>query len=312
LFVLPLSAAPTVQFAGEVIADLESSDLDVTNGLWHNESTAADSVGDFTYAGAGPLNETNTTYNGQTLNVLNVAGVSGNSVEALNVQAPAILLGANPCTMEAWVFATDVSGGNTVVNYGDQTSQSGDLDRALNYQTQGYGAFTGYFGDADLGWNPTATANVWHHIAVTYDGSNLIVYQDGVANGSHSGITLKTDETYISVGSGTTGGPFAGGDQLSGMVAAARVETGVLTPAQILSNYHAGPAPGLATGLNIAQLAPLKSSFSNGHLTLSWLAGSLQEATSATGPWTTDSTTSPFTVTPATAGAPVKFYRLQY
>jgi hypothetical protein len=199
-----------------------------------------------------------------------------------------------------------------VVNYGNQIAMTGDLDRALNYQSQGYGAFTGYYGDADLGWNPAPTANVWHYIAVTYDGSNLIVYQDGVANGSHSGITLLTGPSYISVGSGTGGGPYAGASPLSGYVAAARVETGVLTPAQIASNYKAGPAPGLITGISIAQLAPLTSTYANGALTLSWNAGTLQEAPSAKGPWTTDTAlTSPQTFHPATAGG-IKFYRLQY
>ncbi len=314
VYVLPTSAEPAVQVSGHLIVNLLSDGLDTNAGLWHNETADTNSVGDFTFVStSGPLNVASVLYNGQPINVLNVAGVSGNSVEALNVQAPAILLGANPCTMEAWLYATQIQNNNTVVNYGDQSSQSGDLDRSLNYQNQGYGAFTGYFGDADLGWNPAPTANAWHYIAVTYDGSNLIVYQDGVANNSHSGITLKTDESYISVGSGTGGGPYAGANPLSGYVAAARVETGVLTPNQIAQNYIAGPAPGLTAGLTIAQLAPLTSSFTNGTLTLSWNAGTLQEATSVKGPWTSDtSVTSPHTVTPATAGAPMKFYRLEY
>ncbi|HEX3800107.1 MAG TPA: LamG-like jellyroll fold domain-containing protein [Verrucomicrobiae bacterium] len=312
LIVLPVSAEPQVAFAGEVIVNLSSDGLDTNAGVWHNETTATDSVGDFTFAGGIGLNVTNVLYNGQPLEVLNVAGVGNNSVEAINTPAPAILLGANPCTMEAWCFATQVNNNNTVVNYGDQSSNSGDLDRALNYQNQGYGAFTGYFGNADLGWNPAPTANVWHYIAVTYDGSNLIVYQDGVANGNHTGITLLTDESYISVGSGTSGGPFAGANPFSGLIAAARVETGVLTPAQIAANYKAGPAPGLITGVSIAQLAPLTSTFANGMLTLSWSAGTLQEAPSINGPWTSDTGfTSPHAVNPSAAGGN-KFYRLQY
>jgi hypothetical protein len=273
-------------------------------------------VGDFTFAvTTGPLNETNVIYNFQPLNVLNVAGNGNNSVEAINTPTPSILLGANPCSMEAWLYATVVilpSGGNTVVNYGNQSSQSGDLDRALNYNNQGYGAFTGYFGNADLGWNPAVTANTWHYIAVTYDGSNLIVYQDGVQNNSRSGITLLTGGSYISVGSGTSGGPYAGANPFNGYIASARVETGVLTPAQIKQNFVAGPAPGLPGVVSIAQLAPLNFSSTNGTLTLSWLAGNLQQATNVTGPWTTETNaTSPVIVTPATAGA-MNFYRLKY
>jgi hypothetical protein len=254
-------------------------------------------------------------YNFQPLNVLNVAGNGNNSVEAINTPTPSILLGANPCSMEAWLYANVViepSGGNTVVNYGNQTTQTGIPDRALNYQNQGYGAFTGYFG-SDFGWNPAPTANTWHYIAVTYDGNTVSVYQDGVVNGSRGGITLGTLGSYISVGSGTGGGPYAGINAFNGYIAAARVETGVLTPAQIAHNYVAGPAPGLATGLSIAQLAPLNFGITNGTLTLSWLAGTLQENTSlTTGSWTTDgSVTSPYTVTPASGGA-MKFYRLKY
>ncbi len=316
LFVLPTSAEPAVQVAGELIVNLLPDGLDTNAGLWHNETSDTNSVGDFTFVGqTGPLNVATVTYNAQPLNVLNVNGNGDNSVES-QIKAPAILLGANPCSMEAWLFATQVGGNNTVVNYGDQTSQSGDLDRALNYHNQPYGAFTGYFGNADVQWLPAgsgATANLWHYIAVTYDGSNLKLYQDGKFNNGLTGITLLTDDTYISVGSGTGNAIFAGAGALSGYVASARVETGVLTANQIAQNYIAGPAPGLTAGLTIAQLAPLTTTHNaNGSLTLNWNAGTLQEATSLTGPWTTDTNiTSPFIVTPS-GGTPKKFYRLVY
>jgi len=56
-------------------------------------------------------------------------------------------------------------------------------------------------------------------------------------------------------------------------------------------------------------LPSVSVSYSGSNLVLSWPAGMLLEATNVTGPWTTNSATSPYTNAPT---APQKFFRLLF
>ena len=48
-----------------------------------------------------------------------------------------------------------------------------------------------YGGNASAASSTTITADVWHHVAVTYTGGNIVYYLDGVADGTAT-ITLDT------------------------------------------------------------------------------------------------------------------------
>lgn len=82
-------------------------------------------------------------------------------------------------------------------------------------------------------------------------------------------------------------------------------------------NGTVGPANNKAYGsLNGAQVQYLGpnlvlqlASITGGSLRLQWAQGTLLEATNVTGPWTTNTAVSPYTVSPT---APQKFYRLTY
>jgi len=149
----------------------------------------------------------------------------------------------------------------------------------------------------------------WHYLVVTYDGNAVILYQDGAANGSSASPgALLTVQSYINVGSANGGtAPVGGANPMIGYIAAARVESGVLTATQVQTNYAAGVFGTVPTAL----LAPpiVGISYNGGMITLTWTRGTLVQSTSLSGPWTPvpGSPTSPYQFTPASAGA--VFYR---
>ncbi len=59
----------------------------------------------------------------------------------------------------------------------------------------------------------------WHHVAVSYDGTNIKLYVDGVADGSGS-VTLNTSGTVLRLG--RRNDP-AGGEYFTGMLDEVRV-----------------------------------------------------------------------------------------
>jgi hypothetical protein len=312
LIVLPAPALPppgTVQVAGDLIANLEPSDLTPGVTSWRNETTNANSVGNFTALGGGALNLLTLAFNYTYVNVLNVAG-AGNNAVASALLTPSEINGGQPVSMEVWVNATGFGNQDTPLSYGvGGGSGAPSEERSLGYGTAGYGGFTADYGSADLGWSTTSVG--WHYLVATYDGNAVILYQDGAANGSSSSPgALLTVQSYINVGSANGGtAPVGGANPMIGSIAAARIMSGVLSAAQVQSNYVAGVFGTVPTSLLPAP--NLGSSYSGGVLTLSWPRGTLVSATSLSGPWTpVVGATSPYQVTP-TLGAHMVFYRVR-
>jgi hypothetical protein len=78
------------------------------------------------------------------------------------------------------------------------------------------------------------------------------------------------------------------------------------------SNSQGPGSPSAAATLTVTEPPNVAFSYSGGSLTLTWAgSGTLVEATSLTGPWTVVTTTSPFVVTPATAGQAL-FFKVNY
>jgi hypothetical protein len=316
LIVQPVSAEPQPQIAGDVIVDLQSQDLSAGSGSWPNRSVSPNSVGDFIGLSttSSTLNVTNVIYDFQPIEVLAVDGVSGNAVQSTDDTPPEIL-GNSPFSAEAWIFATTAGTGSSfVLAYGLEGGAAAPAEnREMGYFNQGYGAFTGNFGNSDTGWSTTPTTGAWHYLAWTYNGTNVNVYQDGQPNGTGGG-PLNTPQTFMEVGSDIgngLSGVNGGNNPFEGYIASVRVESGVLSASQIAHNYLTGPAGTIPTG----SLVPLTFTSTNGVLTLNWTpanAAILLETTNLSGPWTTNnSATPPYTVVPS-AGVPREFYRLQY
>ena len=108
--------------------------------------------------------------------------------------------GANPRTIMAWINATNTATTRVPFAYGE--SGAGHNGEAFGVYLTGaedlrfWGA-----GSADFSTGTTVTTNVWHHIAVTYDGSNVRVYLDAVQVGATTARTLDTGAQGLFVGS---------------------------------------------------------------------------------------------------------------
>jgi fibronectin type 3 domain-containing protein len=255
------------QVEGDIIVNLQSSDLVSGSAIWTNRTASSNSVGNFTAVGGGNLNVANITYGSGSIKAVYVNNLKNNAVRSAGLVPVEILTNA-PYSLEAWVFASAI-GNYYVAGYGvDGNSTNPHEAREMGYGTASYQGFTGNYGP-DVGWNTTPTIG-WHYLATTFDRSTVQLYQDGQPNGSGSG-TLNTPQTLLWIGSSVLGGtPFAG------YVASARVESGVLSAGDVAANYAAGP---LATILAIPT-APtgLTASAGNMQVGLSWMASAGAES----------------------------------
>lgn len=97
--------------------------------------------------------------------------------------------GNNPWTLEAWILTTDLKASNDIVGFGTQTTT---LDTAMGLSAgalrfgghQDSQVFGGFFADGAP-----------HHVVLTYDGTSLIGYGDGVQIGSPITIPSRTIHT---------------------------------------------------------------------------------------------------------------------
>lgn len=261
-----------VHWEGDLIMNLQPSDLATNTSVWTNRTSNANTPGNFSTVSSSALNITNTTWNSQPIKALLVNDTLGNAVQSSG-SAPAEIAGNNPVSAEAWIYATAVNQQNScIISYGIQGGPSApEEDREFNYSDPCCGGgVSGDFGSYDTQWATTPAAGVWHYLAWTYDGSTVKLYLDGVLNAQNSpGSPLATPVTVLGVGAGiANSGPNLGADAFQGYIAAARLESGVLTALDIATNYQLGP-----TGSAVA-LAPtgLAATAGDGQAVLTWNA----------------------------------------
>jgi len=261
-----------VRWEGNLVVNLQSSDLSPASSVWTNRTSDANSVGNFaTLQGTG-LNVTNATWNSQTVKALSVNDLLENAVQsALNT--PTEIISNNSVSAEAWIYATAVNQQNScAIGYGIQGGPSfPEEDREFNYSAPCCGGgVSGDFGTYDTPWATTPAPGSWHYLAWTYDGSTVRLYLDGELNAANSPSSpLQTPSTIMGVGAGiANSGPDLGADAFQGFIAAARVESGVLTSADIATNYALGPLAS-AGALTPSGLIAVPG---DGEVALTWLA----------------------------------------
>lgn len=134
-------------------------------------------------------------------------------------------------SVEVWVNPSDLNNGNTFFAKGDhqitiKTNQSGIE-----------------FFIYDNGWrvvNPTNisgwTANEWHHVVGTYDGSNLSLYLDGRLIGQSAFSNININATTVALGIGKRFD--TSGYELRGKMGAANVFTKALSAGEIATRFN--------------------------------------------------------------------------
>jgi hypothetical protein len=187
------------------------------------------------------------------------------------LKAPLEIVTNNPSSVDAWLYPVTVNQTSCYLNYGYQGGSSSPMnEREYDFDTSGHGVISGDFGSLDTGWATAPTANTWHYVAVTYDGTNLLAYLDGSLNVTHViGTPIATAQTLMQVGSAIGGmGSNGGNDPFQGYIACARAESGVLTGGDIANNYAMGPL-GTAAAITPGGVVAVSG---DGQVQLSWNA----------------------------------------
>jgi alpha-L-fucosidase 2 len=257
-----------VKWKGDLIANVQSADLKSTSGIWTNRTSNTNSVGNFSTIGGGNLNVASLAYGSSTIKALFVDQIGNNSVQS-SLKAPLEIVTNHPSSVDAWIYPVTVNQTSCYLNYGYQGGSSSPMsEREYDFDTSGHGVISGNFGSLDTGWATTPTANTWHYVAVTYDGTNLLAYLDGSLNVTHViGTPIATAQTLMQIGSAIAGtGNNGGNDPFQGYIACARAESGVLTANDVANNFAMGPV-GTAAALTPGGLVAVSG---DGQVVLSW------------------------------------------
>jgi hypothetical protein len=287
--IVPEPIFPAIHWEGDLIANLQSADLNATSPVWTNRTSNSNSVGNFSTT-SGNLKVAALTWNSEPIKALVVNSTVGDAVQSA-LQAPLEIISNSPVSAEAWIYATAVNQQNScALGYGIQGGPSlPEEDREFCYSDPCCGGgVSGDFGSYDTPWTTTPTAGAWHYLAWTYDGSTVRLYLDGLLDASNNPDSpLQTPATLIGIGAGLASGPNIAVDAFQGYIAAARVESGVLTPADIATNF----ALGLLAAAAAVTPSGLTATAGDGAVELTWNSPgnatgyNVRSSTSISGPY---------------------------
>ena len=118
-----------------------------------------------------------------------------NTPDTIDISSKAIVLGST-FTQEAWIYS-DQKGNSTqdIIGYAPTGPKANDISPSVRLIGYGTGIHYG-FGDGStfssyMAKDVIATPG-WHHIAVTFDGTNYILYLDGSQIHTYTGAAGKT------------------------------------------------------------------------------------------------------------------------
>jgi len=149
--------------------------------------------------------------------------------------APALEFnGTTPMSAELWVFRTGSAG---VMHILGKRAGCGSIQYQMAFDGGGIG-----FGTAGTTWQ--LPLNAWVHLAGTFDGTNFMLYTNGVVAGSGTGSLGPANSAPLEIGeSGTCGQMFAG------MIDEVSIYSRALSAAEVAAIYNAGAA-GKCKGTN--------------------------------------------------------------
>ena len=171
------------------------------------------------------------------------------------------------CTVMAWVNLASASNGSRVFDFGNDTNtymfltpQDGASD-ALRFAitTGGTGS------EQQINGNSALSTGLWHQVAVTLNSGTGILYVDGAAVGTNSGMTINPSSLGGTVNNYLGKSQFASDPGLDGALEDFRIYNAGLSSAEIVATAALGSSQLLST--NPPRMG---SAISGANLTLSW------------------------------------------
>jgi hypothetical protein len=222
------------------------------------------------------------------------------SVASSYATAPIGSLSTNAFTFTAWLYPA----GNQLAWSGLLVTRTG-VNGGFNYNDQQMLGYTWNNNNVNT-WGFVSglipPQNQWSFVAVVIQPTQAILYlytPEGVASATN--VVAHTPDAFGNsweIGSDNSSGLNDGSRNFNGVIDEVGLFSYSMTPAQLTSLYSVGgPLP---VTLTIQQAGP--------NVVLTWGQGTLLEAPDVTGPWTTNSASSPYTTSPSAAR---KFYRVQ-
>jgi hypothetical protein len=165
------------------------------------------------------------------------------------IPTPAGLVGLDPTrSIEVWALNPNISSEETMVSISKRGGGNGS-NLAFNYGNSADFGAIGHWAGADIGWNLPATggaptANQWHHLVYTYDGTTFMtrIYADGVLVNTEqlTAGAINTHTTVITLGAQleADGVSVTPGLRARMTIARVRIHDGVLDASQVLNNYN--------------------------------------------------------------------------
>ena len=235
-----IAPLPAIEVAGSLLVDLEAADYDMVNGIWPQNSLTGIQGSFAKLANGTPKLE---TIAGATAVVLD-----GDGDYLTGPITTTALHGTNAThSVEYWAFQGHVRPEEAVLSWSRREGPDGTFAGFRYASNNSWGA-AARWGQPDMGFAAPhlngPAAGTWRHIVVTFDGGTKTqrIYVDGVLNATEvSTPNLDAKDSFpIFIGTerlnnGNDAGAFF---QFSGAISKVRIHSGVLSDAQVLSNYN--------------------------------------------------------------------------
>jgi len=165
----------------------------------------------------------------------NAISMVGGSTQYGTGDDSALPAGTSDRTVALWVYTASPGADGGVFGYGALSADQSFGLQLINAGGDNYTLLV-YGRVNDLSFSITLPSEEWHHLAVTYDGSDVSVYLDGSLEDTQSspgGWSTTTGSAGYVIGAVMTGGGPAG--LFSGAIDDLRVYDRILDPAEIVS-----------------------------------------------------------------------------
>jgi hypothetical protein len=179
--------------------------------LWHFNEASGNTTEDSSRGHTGTLSNGTTSCNGGQCPIWNTSGIFGSAItfdginDMINVTPTSALNVTGSITMEAWFNLRSSSSSQWILSKGNATNGYGIIYEGgpLCYINSTAANATG---------NATVNANRWYHFACAYDGSQIVIFIDGLrrANASYTNGIPRNPQPLV-IGSRTLMDTFFNG-----------------------------------------------------------------------------------------------------